>query len=194
MSAMRIIGVTSLAGQCRSGDQAGSKNPFSGEFYKLSNTDFIVLIAFLLFIGVLVYLKVPALLAGLLDKRADGIRAELDEARKLREEAQSVLASYERKAREVEAQATQIVEHAKAEARAAADQAKVDIETSIARRLQAAEDRIASAEAGALRDVKDRAAEVAVAVAAEMMASQMDAGQSDSLIDEAIKTVDAKLH
>lgn len=194
MSAMRIIGAASLAGLIAGPALAASKNPFSGEFYKLSNTDFIVLIAFLLFIGVLVYLKVPGLLAGLLDKRADAIRAELDEARKLREEAQSVLASYERKAREVEAQATQIVEHAKAEARAAADQAKVDIETSIARRLQAAEDKIASAEAGALRDVKDRAADVAVAVAAQMMASQMDAGQSDSLIDEAIKTVDAKLH
>ena len=78
---------------------AASKNPLSGEFYKLSNTDFIVTLAFLLFIGVLVYFKVPELLGGLLDKRAAGIQSELDEARKLREEAQEVLASYERKLR-----------------------------------------------------------------------------------------------
>ena len=75
---------------------AASKNPFSADFYKLSNTDFIVAVAFFLFIGVLFYFKVPTLLGGLLDKRAEGIKSELDEARALREEAQSVLASYER--------------------------------------------------------------------------------------------------
>jgi F-type H+-transporting ATPase subunit b len=191
---MRTLSYASLAALLAGPALAAGKSPFSAEFYSLKNTDFVVLLAFLLFIGVLLYLKVPSKLGGLLDKRADDIRAELDEARKLREEAQSVLASYERKAREVEDQAKQIVEHAKTEARAAADQAKVDIENSIARRLQAAEDRIASAEAGALRDVKDRAAEVAVAVAAEMMSSQMTGDQNDSLIDEAIRTVDAKLH
>ena len=100
-----------------------------GPFFSLGNTDFVVLIAFIVFIGVLIYFGVPGMLTGMLDKRADGIQAELDEARKIREEAQTVLASYERKAREVETQAAQIVEHAKTEARLAADQAKADIET-----------------------------------------------------------------
>ena len=66
----------------------------SGAFFSLANTDFIVLMAFILFVGVLIYYKVPTLLAGLLDKRADGIKSELDEAHMLREEAQMLLASY----------------------------------------------------------------------------------------------------
>jgi len=70
-------------------------------FFSLRNTDFIVLLSFLAFIGVLVYFKVPALLGGLLDKRAEAIRADLDQARRLREEAQEIYASYERRQREV---------------------------------------------------------------------------------------------
>jgi F-type H+-transporting ATPase subunit b len=173
---------------------AASKNPFSAEFYSLKNTDFVVLISFLLFIGVLLYFKVPALLTGLLDKRADDIRGELDEARRLREEAQSVLASYERKAREVEGQAAQIVERAKSEAEEAAKQARLDIDASIERRLKAAEDRIASAEASALRSVRDQATDVAVAAAAQLLGSKMPGAQSDGLIDEAIAAVGEKLH
>jgi F-type H+-transporting ATPase subunit b len=163
-------------------------------FFSLANTDFIVLISFILFLGVLVYFKVPQMLSGMLDSRAETIKSELDEARKLREEAQTVLASYERKAREVQGQADQIVEHAKSEAWAAAEQAKAEIEASIARRLQAATDRIASAEASALKDVRDRATEIAIAAASEVIAKQMGAADRDRLVDEAIATVDAKLH
>ena len=73
----------------------------SGPFLSLHNTNFVVLLAFILFIGVLVYYKVPGMLAAMLDKRADDIQSELDEARTLREEAQTLLASYERKQKEV---------------------------------------------------------------------------------------------
>lgn len=163
-------------------------------FFSLANTDFIVLLGFLLFIGILIYFKVPGMITGLLDKRAEDIRAELDEARKLREEAQTVLASYERKQREVQSQADEIVAHARDEAALAAEQAKADIAASIERRLQAAEDRIASAQASALRDVRDSATEIAMAAAAEVIGKQMDAARADSLIDDAIATVDAKLH
>lgn len=166
----------------------------TGPFFSLTNTNFVVLIAFVIFVGVLVYLGVPTLLGAQLDKRADAIRAELDEARKIREEAQSLLASYERKAKEIEGKADQIVEHAKAEARDAAEQAKKDIEASIARRLQAAEDKLASAEAAALKDVRDRATDIAVAAAAEVLKGQMTGERSGALIDQAIGTVDAKLH
>ena len=69
----------------------------SGPFFSLGNTDFVVLIAFIVFIGVLFYFKVPGMIGGMLDKRADDIKSELDEARALREEAQTILASYERK-------------------------------------------------------------------------------------------------
>ncbi|MEL7403444.1 MAG: F0F1 ATP synthase subunit B [Pseudomonadota bacterium] len=165
-----------------------------GPFFSLANTDFVVLIAFLLFVGVLVYLKVPGLLGGLLDKRAEGIKSELDEARALREEAQSLLASYERKQKEVKEQADRIVAAAKEEASEAAELAKKDLAVSIDRRIKAAEDQIASAEAGAVKDVRDQAITVAVAVAREVVAKSMSAADGKSLIDGAISEVEAKLH
>jgi F-type H+-transporting ATPase subunit b len=82
-------------------------------FLSLANTDFVVLIGFLVFLGIVVYFKVPGLVGGMLDKRADGIKAELDEAKALREEAQALLASYERKQKEVHEQADRIVAAAK---------------------------------------------------------------------------------
>ena len=173
---------------------AASKNPFSGDFYKLSNTDFIVTVAFLLFIGVLFYFKVPGLLGGLLDKRADGIRAELDEARALREEVQSLLASYERKQREVQGQSDRIVEAAKESAAEAAEQAKLDLAGSIERRVQAAEDQITSAEASAIKNVRDEAARIAVSAAGEVISKELTDAKASAMIDDAIKTVEAKLH
>ena len=166
----------------------------SGPFFSLSNTDFVVTLGFLLFIGVLIYFKVPALLAGMLDKRAEGIKAELDEARALRDEAQTLLAGYERKQKEVQEQSERIISHAKQEAAEAAEQAKQDLKDSIARRLKAAEDQIASAEASAVKDVRDEAIRVAVAAAKDVVAKQMTATDANKLIDEAISEVEAKLH
>lgn len=166
----------------------------TGPFVSLGNTDFVVLLAFLLFIAVLFYFKVPGLLGGMLDKRADGIRAELDEARKLREEAQTLLASYERKQKEVQEQADRIVAAAKEEAKAAGVQARADLEKSVARRIAAAEDQINSAEAAAIKEVRDQAATIAVAAARDVIAQQMTAADGNKLIDDAIALVDAKLH
>ncbi|SPH16651.1 ATP synthase subunit b [Defluviimonas aquaemixtae] len=166
----------------------------TGPFFSLRNTDFVVTISFLLFVGVLVYLKVPTLLAGLLDKRAAGIKADLDEARALHDEARSILASYERKHKEVKEQADRIVETAKREALAAAEQAKEDLQASITRRLAAAEDQIASAEAAAVREVRDRAVSIAVAAAGELIAAKMTAAERGKLTDAAISEVGAKLH
>lgn len=163
-------------------------------FFSLYNTNFVVWIAFLLFIAVLVYLKVPGKLTGLLDKRAEGIQAELNEAKALREEAQTVLASFERKQKEVQEQADRIVETAKAEAAAAAEQAKEDLKNSIKRRLATAEEQIAAAEASAVKEVRDRAVQVAVGAAGDVIASKMTAASSNSLIDEAINSVGEKLH
>ncbi|SMX39202.1 F0F1 ATP synthase subunit B [Maliponia aquimaris] len=166
----------------------------SGPFFSLKNTDFIVTLGFITFLAVLVYFKVPGMLAGLLDKRAEGIQSDLDEARKLREEAQSLLASYERKQREVREQADRIIAHARQEAELAAEQAKADIQHSIARRLQAAESQLASAEASAIREVRDRAAAVAIAAARKVVAGEMTADRAGQLIDSAIAEVGAKLH
>jgi len=163
-------------------------------FFSLANTDFVVLIAFFVFIGVLFYFKVPTLIGGMLDKRAAGIRSELDEARQLREDAQALLASYERKQKEVQEQADRIVSNARDEANRAAEQAKSDIRASVQRRLAAAEDQLASAEASAVKAVRDRAIMVATETARDVVAGQMTAATGSKLIDEAIATVEAKLH
>lgn len=165
----------------------------SGPFFSLYNTNFVVLISFLAFIAVLVYLKVPGKVTAMLDARAAGIQKDLDEARALREEARTVLASYERKQREVQEQADRIVETARSEAEAAAAKAKEDLKVTIERRLAAADEQIESAKAGAVREVRDRAIAVAIAAAREVIEAQMTAEASDRLVDAAIGDVQAKL-
>ncbi len=191
---MKKLIVALVASGIASPALAASKNPFSADFWTISNTDFIALVAFILFIGVLVYFKVPGMLMGMLDTRAEGIQSELDEAKSLREEAQTLLASYERKHKEVQEQADRIVAAAKQEAQVAAEQARADLAKSIERRLAAAEDQIASAEAAAVKDVRDQAAQVAVAAARDIIAKQMTAASGNALIDDAIAQVDTKLH
>ena len=166
----------------------------TGPFFSLGNTDFVVLLGFLAFVALLVYLKVPGKLTGMLDARAAQIKAELDEARALREEAKTILATYERRQKEVQEQADRIVSSAREEALAAAAQAKEDLKVSIARRLAAATDQIASAETAAVRQVREQAVNLAVAAAADVLARQMTADGAKASIDAAIAQVDAKLH
>jgi F-type H+-transporting ATPase subunit b len=165
-----------------------------GAFFSLYNTDFVVLLGLLVFIGINIYFKVPSLIAGMLDGRADGIRSEIEEARKLREDAQSMLASYERKQKEVQEQADRIVADAKAEAMAAGEQARVDLAKSVERRLAAAEEQIESAQAAAIKEVRDQAIMIAIAASREIIAKQMTAADANKLIDDGITQVDAKLH
>ena len=166
----------------------------SGPFFSIQNTNFVVLIAFVLFIGLLIYAGVPKKVAGLLDARAAQIKSDLDEARALREEAKTILASYERKQREVAEQTDRIIANAKDEAMAAAEQAKADLKQAIARRLAGAEEQIASAEAAAIKQVRERAIAVAIAAASDVLASQATAASAKASIDDAIAQVDAKLH
>jgi F-type H+-transporting ATPase subunit b len=163
-------------------------------FFSLANTDFVVLLAFLLFIGILVYFKVPRRLMGLLDKRAAGIRGDLDEARALREEAQTLLASYERKQNEVKDQADRIVAHAREEGRLAAEEAKSKLSDTIERRVKSAEDQIASARTAAIREIRLQASRVAVAAAAEVVAKQLGEADASRLLDQSIDTVAARLN
>jgi len=160
----------------------------------LHDSHFVVAISFVLFFGLLAYLGVHKLLGGLLDQRADRIRQELDEVRRLREEAQAIFAEFERKHREVETQVGEIVAHAKLEAEQAAENAKADLAASIERRLRGADEQIAMAEANAVREVRDRAVQVAIAAAAEVMAARLTTGDADALVDDAIRSVGERLH
>lgn len=158
------------------------------------DSNFVVGLAVLGFIAVIVYYGVHKLVLKALDERAQRIRDELDEARRLREEAQKTFADFERKQREVGAQAEEIVTHAQAEAERAAEKAKRDLEASIERRLRAADEQIAMAERDAMREVKDRAVEVAIAAAAEVIASKMTGDKAGSLVDQSIETVGRRLN
>lgn len=166
----------------------------SGPFFSLGNSDFVVLIAFVIFAGILVYFKVPGLLGGMLDQRAETIRKELDEARTLREEAQALLADFQRQQVDVKEEADRIVAAAKRDAEAMAEQAKADLEKSIARRLAAAEEQIATAEKNAVREVRNTAIAVSVSAAGKILASNMDAERANALIDTAIADVEKRLH
>ena len=165
-----------------------------GSFVSLHNTNFTVLIAFVIFVGILLYVRVPKMIAGMLDARAEAIRSELAEARALRDEAAAILANYEQQKRDVQVQADRIVANARDEANAAAAQAKDDLARSIARRLATAEDQIAAAEAGAIRAVREQAVTLAVSAAGEVLAKQMTVDAASASIDAAIATVEAKFH
>jgi len=166
----------------------------SGPFFSLRNTDFIVTLAFLVFVGILIYYRVPQLVGGLLDKRADSIRNDLAEARRLRDEAQEIYASYERRQREVKTQAADIVANAKREAVLEADKAKKALQVSIERRLKAAEEQIAGAEGDAVRAVRDSAIQTAISAATEILGKQATPAQRGAGIDKAIDDVAKRLN
>ncbi len=163
-------------------------------FASFFNTNYVVLIGFILFLALLFYFNVPAMILKMLDDRAETIRSELDEARNLRDEAQAVLAAYERKSREVAEQSQRIIDHAREEARLAADAAKEDLKQSIARRLKAAEEQITSAEEKATRELRNRAVDVAIAAAAKILADSTTATEANKRIDAAIDEVESRLH
>ena len=143
--------------------------------------------AFVLFVGILVYLKVPGMLTGALDERARNISNDLDQARELREEAQVLLATYQRKQRDALKEAEEIIAHAKEEAMREAEQAEKKLEEAIARRQQAALNKIALAEAQAENEVRDTAIEIAIAAATAVVAQQVRGDRADALVDTAIQ-------
>jgi len=163
-------------------------------FLSLFNTNFVVLIAFLAFIGVLIYFGVPAMITKVLDGRADAIRKDLADAKAIRDEAQALLDSFAAKRKEVEAMTGRIVETAREEAQRASNKAKDELKQVIARRLKTAEDQIASAQAAAIKDVRDSAVRVAISAAGDVIGKNMSAADSAKLIDASIAEVESKLH
>ena len=143
--------------------------------------------AFVLFVGILVYFKVPGMLTGALDERAKKISDDLDQARELREEAQVLLATYQRKQRDALKEAEEIIVHAKDEAMREAEQAEKKLEEAVARRQQAALNKIALAEAQAEYEVRDTAIEIAIAAATAVVAQQVRGDRADALVDTAIQ-------
>lgn len=161
----------------------------------LATAEFWVAVAFAIFVAFLIYMGAHKLIIDALDERAAKIKAELDEARRLREEAQSLLAEYERKKNEAEREAAGIIEGAKQEAERLAAEAKTKSEEFLARRTKMAETKIAQAEAQAVADVRNAAAEAAVAAAERVLADTVKGSKlADELIAKGVAEVKAKLN
>ena len=161
------------------------------EFF--ANPENWVAIGFVAFVA-LVGRRAWSFLTGWLDGRAAVIRARLDEASTLRDEARALVASYERKLRDAEREAEGILARAEEEARLATGQAALALEASVERRKQLAMERIAQAEAKALKEVRDVAVELAIRGAERLIAARLSDAAANRMVDEAIQELDRKLH
>lgn len=155
------------------------------------SANFWILIAFITFAGVFGR-KAWAAIKKLLDNRSDKIKAELDEAQRLREEAQVVLEKYKQKRSEAEEEAQQLVKQAKIEAERHATEAKKALANNMQRREQAAMQRIAQAENEALREVRETAAELAIKATADLIKANLDDQKSDSIIEQSIQEINER--
>ena len=160
----------------------------------LATPELWVLVSFVLFLALLVYYKIPDKLVKALDDRADRIRAELDEARRLREEAQQILADYQRKQRDAEKEAEDIIALARREAEVYAGESRKGLTESLQRRLKLAEEKIARAEEQAVKEIRSKAVDAAVAAAEVIIARELKDKSAESLVDKSIRDVSAKLN
>ena len=153
---------------------------------------FFAFVALLLFIGLVVYLKVPGMMAKSLDDRADQIRNELSEAKRLREEAQHLLAEYQRKRKEAEA--AHIVAAAEREAEMLTAEAKKKTEEFVANRTAVSEQKIKQAEADAMKAVRSAAVDLAIAAAENVLAKKADTKVRSELFSDAVGQVKSRLN
>lgn len=160
----------------------------------ISDPPFIATIGLILFLAVLVYFKVPGLLGERLDTRSQKIADELEEARRLREEAQEMLANYQRQQREAETEAETIVSQAKKEAKRIREQARHDLQDRIERRTQMAEAKIAQAEKQAAADVRAAAADQAVAAAKILIKGKLDDKDRAALMKSGLADLEKRLN
>ena len=160
----------------------------------LRDPEFWVGVGFVLVIAILVWKGVPKMVGTILDQRAAAISAELAEARRLREEAAALLADYKAKAAGAERETQAIIAEARADAARFAETSRVDLKAQIFRRAQAAQDKIAQAEAAAMNEIRALAADAAVAAAQKLIAARMDEKRGGGLIADSIKDLGGKLN
>ncbi|MER9466693.1 F0F1 ATP synthase subunit B [Mesorhizobium sp. M0482] len=151
-------------------------------------------VALVIFLGIAIYIKVPGMIAKALDARADKISSELEEARRLREEAQQLLGQYQRKRKEAEQEAAAIVAAAKREADMLAAEAHKKTEDYVARRTALAEQKIGQAEREAIGEVRASAVDIAVEAARALMAGKIDAKAGADLFNASLRDLKSKLN
>ncbi len=158
-----------------------------------SNPEFWVGVAFLGFVALLLYYKVPALVAKALDARAEALRKEIEEARKLRDEAANLLADYKRRAGDAQKEADAIIARAKEEAAALAAESRASLTEMMQRRTKAAEDKIARAQAQAIADVRGAAIDAAVSAAHGVIGAKLTGQAGHDLVGRSIGELKGKL-
>ena len=159
----------------------------------LHDPEFWVLVSFVIVLAGL-FRKAGPLITKFLDDRATKIKAELEEAHKLRDDAQRMLAEYQRKQRDALKEAEEIVARARVEAERAGEQAARDLDAALERRKRLALEKIALAESKATAEVRNTAVDVAIAAVREILAKALDAPRKSKLIDEAITELPQRLH
>ncbi|HEX7968718.1 MAG TPA: F0F1 ATP synthase subunit B [Stellaceae bacterium] len=159
----------------------------------MEDPEFWVAVAFVIVIAGLIWKGTPTATKAL-DERAARIKAELDEAQRLREDAQRMLAEYQRKQRDAIGESEQIIAHARAEAQRAAEQAARDLEAALERRHRLALEKIALAESKAVTEVRNTAVDIAISAVRQILARELDAARKSTLIDEAIAHLPQRLH
>lgn len=147
---------------------------------------FIAFVAFSIFFVIAIYLKVPGMVMNMLDQRSQAIAKELHDARRLREEAEKLLADYQAKQAAAEVEAQGIVTAAKEQAAAVAEETRLSMMAAMARRERQAEDRIKAAEQKATDEVRAAAAEAAIAAAERMIRERMNDQTQSALVQEGV--------
>ena len=158
------------------------------------DAEFWVGIGILIFFGILLWQRVPAIIASQLDARAATIAKELDEAHRLRTEAEALLAEYKKKRAQADGEAAAILAEAKAEAERYAGESRVQIAAQIERRAKQAEERIAQAEAQAVAEMRALAADRAVAAAEQLLAARLDDKRAADLVKRSLEEIPSKLN
>lgn len=159
----------------------------------LHSAEFWVFLSFVIFVIVMIK-PAKRLLTAALDERIARIREEVEEAQRLRKEAQAALASYQRRQREAHQEAENIVAHAREEAERMAARAMAELDETINRREQQAAAKIAQAEAAAVDEIRERAVDLAIAAAGKLLAEKMSGKPGDDTLSAAIKDIPNKLH
>ena len=153
-----------------------------------------VTVGLVLFLGILVYFKVPGFISRALDARAEKIHSDLDEARRLREEAQALLAEFQQKRKDAEKEAADIVTAAKREAEILLGEAHKKTEDYVARRAAIAEQKIAQAEREAVNEVRSSAVDIAVEAARRLLADNADIKAGEQLFKSSLQELKSKLN
>ena len=155
--------------------------------------EFWVAAAFVAFVGVLIKFAYRRIIDAL-DSRADGIKDEIEGAKRLREEAQQLLANYQRKHRDAVKEAEEIIKQAKGDATRMAAQTAADLETEVKRRTELAFAKIARAEAQVIQDVRNMAVDLAVRAAGQLVQDRLGEEQAGKIVDDAISELNRKAH